>query len=391
MPATMQPALHARNGRRSWLAGLVFMLATPLAAAADPEPDNKAGQGERRQYTYSWQFSADDEMAPRGGTTRGPALTLVEGPTAAWKALQDTGLEARERDRRAILAMAGDYRTSFDFIETIGLVPGYEPARPYQSWGTERVYVVADEPDFVSLQHILVTRIRQADDSLSEPFVVKHWRQDWRYEDRELHAFSGPTRWQHERLGKGEAAGRWTQTVYQVDDSPRYEAMGRWVHEGDHSYWQSDRRRRPLPRREFSVRDDYQALLGTHRITITPTGWVQEEDALKLVLDAQHEPHPDTPHLAREAGLSRYERIQDYDFSPGDTYWERTGPFWSEVRDYWDEVYAQQQAFTLEKSIDGRPLFMHLFELAESHADDPAASRKALAALMARALRLDGA
>ncbi|GIS01696.1 MAG: hypothetical protein CM15mP103_02470 [Gammaproteobacteria bacterium] len=93
------------------------------------------------------------------------------------------------------------------------------------------------------------------------------------------------------------------------------------------SYWQSDDRRRPLPRREFSVRDDYQALYGSHRITITPAGWTQEEDALKLVLDEGNRPSSSQPYLAREAGLSRYDRILDYDFSAGDEYWQETGAF----------------------------------------------------------------
>ncbi len=368
----------------AWMLALLLGISAQLVAAS---PDT--GEDQRRQFTFTWMFAEDDAMAPRGGTTRGPEVTLVPGPTAAWEALQATGLEARERDRRAIIAMAGDYRTTFDFIETIGLTPGYSPPPPYRSWGTERVYVVADEPGFISLQHILVTRIRQDGGSLSAPFVVKHWRQDWQYEDRDLYTFVGPGRWAYERLDKEQAGGRWTQTVYQVDDTPRYEARGAWVHEGNHSTWQSERRRRPLPRREFSVRDDYQALLGNHRITVTPTGWVQEEDALKLVLDDDHQPVEARPYLAREAGLSRYERIRDYDFAPGDAYWERTGPFWSAVREYWSGAYAQRRDFTLEKSLDGKPLFMHFFELAEAYASAPEGTLDSLEELMQRAVHID--
>ncbi|TCO78531.1 DUF6607 family protein [Chromatocurvus halotolerans] len=377
--------LPASMEARLCLMSLLLVLAMPLAAQS---PGN-AGGGKQRQYTYSWLFAEEAAMAPRGGTTRGPEVTLEREPADAWQALQEPDITARERDRRAILAMAGDYRTTFDFIETIGLTPGYEPARPYRSWGTERVYVVKDTPHAVSLQHILVTRIRQDDGELSEPFVVKHWRQDWHYEDRNVQAFVAPGLWAHERLDEQDAEGRWTQSVFQVDDSPRYEASGVWVHSGDHSYWQSDQRRRPLPRREFSVRDDYQALLGSHRITITPSGWVQEEDALKLVLMDDTGPHPETPHLAREAGLSRYERIRDYDFSPGDDYWQRTGPFWSAVRDYWSGVYAQHRDFRLEDTVDGKPLFVSLFELAEAYADEPKDTLSSLSALMARAVIIE--
>ena len=59
-----------------------------------------------------------------------------------------------ERDRRAILAMQGPHRASFDFLEVAGFTSGFSPAAPYQSWGTEYVYLVVDEGDFISLQHI---------------------------------------------------------------------------------------------------------------------------------------------------------------------------------------------------------------------------------------------
>ncbi len=45
---------------------------------------------------------------------------------------------------------------SFEFLETVGFTETHKPARPYQSWGTEFVYVVEDKGDFISLQHILV-------------------------------------------------------------------------------------------------------------------------------------------------------------------------------------------------------------------------------------------
>ncbi|MEE4278957.1 MAG: DUF6607 family protein [Halieaceae bacterium] len=342
----------------------------------EPEIAASAGSGENpdekpRQYTFAWMFSDDDTMAPRGGTSRGPEVTLDNRVAPAFEALQEPGLSARERDRRAILAMVGDYRTSFDFIETVGLTPGYEPRAPYQSWGTERVYLVADEEDYISLQHIIVMHFAQDDGSVSEPMVVKHWRQDWRYEDREVHAFLGRNRFAKDTLASEDVEGAWTQTVYQVDDSPRYEAVGRWVHAPGASFWESEDRRRPLPRREFSVRDDYHALYGSHRITITPSGWSMEEDALKLVLDENNDPVADQPYLAREAGLSRYERLSDYDFSAGDAYWEKTAAAWALVRDYWDALYAERDAFAFAKSVDGMPMFMALFELAEADGVTP--------------------
>lgn len=359
-------------------------LFTASVLADDADQAEGAPGSQPRQYTYAWMFSDDGEMKPRGGTTSGPGITLNTSVSSAFKALQEPDLSTKERDRRAILAMEGDYRTSFDFIETVGFVEGYEPRRPYQSWGTERVYVVAQEQDFISLQHIIVMHFKQEDGSISEPMVVKHWRQDWRYQDREMHAFMGANSFEEQRLSRAEARGAWTQTVYQVDDSPRYEAVGRWVHAPGMSYWKSDDRRRPLPRREFSVRDDYQALYGSHRITITPSGWTQEEDALKLVLDANNEPDAEQPFLAREAGLSRYDRVSDYDFSAGDEYWENTGEFWQVVREYWDELYDSESAFSFEKTVDGTPMFMALFTMAESDYSSEGEMRAAVSETMAK-------
>ncbi|MFL9610218.1 hypothetical protein ACKF11_09060 [Methylobacillus sp. Pita2] len=61
-------------------------------------------------------------LSPRGGPTRGTTVQLVTEPTAEWHALQ-APVSQFERDRRAILAMAGEYRVSFDFVETTGFVP----------------------------------------------------------------------------------------------------------------------------------------------------------------------------------------------------------------------------------------------------------------------------
>ena len=336
-----------------------------------------------RQYTFSWMFAESDSMKPRGGTTSGPEVQLDTRTSEAFAGLQAAGLDDRERDRRAILAMAGDYRTSFDFIETVGFTEGYQPKAPYQSWGTERVYVVANEPEFVSLQHIIVMHFLDADGFESDAMVVKHWRQDWQYEDAEVHAFQGRGAFLRRALEQSSREGAWTQTVYQVDDSPRYEAVGRWIHAPGVSYWQSDDRRRPLPRREFSVRDDYQALYGSHRITITPAGWTQEEDALKLVLDENNRPSSSQPYLAREAGLSRYDRVLDYDFSAGDDYWQDTGVFWSRVRQYWNALYKAESEFSFVKSVEGMPMFMALFGMAGEKFESVADMDEAIAALMA--------
>src|SRR5690606_7480627 len=222
--------------------------AVVVGVAALVVSDRGGAQTEARQFTFSWQFVPGDRLAPRGGTTRGAPLQLATEPSAAWRALQEPGIDKFERDRRAILAMAGGYRTSFDFIETVGFTAGFEPARPYQSWGTEYVYVVEDTGETISLQHIMVMFVADDAGNVHGPIVQKHWRQDWRYEDRDLHVYDGHGSWERRVLSPEEAKGRWTQAVFQVDDSPRYEAVGEWRHEGSYSAWTSETTWRPLPR-----------------------------------------------------------------------------------------------------------------------------------------------
>jgi len=318
---------------------------------------------ETRQYTFSWPFSADGEMRPRGGTTTGPAVELLEGVSAEWKALQEPELSAFERDRRAILAMAGGYRTTFDFIETAGFTADYAPSRPYQSWATEYVFVLEDEGDFISLQHVIVMQYVDGDGNVQGPFVQKHWRQDWQYQDTSLHVYDGLGRFRQVELDADDVEGRWSQAVFQVDDSPRYEAIGRWVHENNYSAWTSEETWRPLPRRESSVRDDYDVLVGTNRHAITPAGWVHEEDNLKVDLDERGERRA---VLAREVGLNRYERIVGFDFSAAEEYWERTAPFWADVRTAWQDIYRESGAFELADEVDGVELFVPMFERAEA-------------------------
>ena len=215
-------------------------------------------------------------------------------------------------------------------------------------------------------------------------------RQDWQYQDTAVHAFQGNGVFERQGLDATATVGTWTQTVYQVDDSPRYEAIGRWTHAQGVSFWQSDDRRRPLPRREFSVREDYQTLFGSHRITITPHGWTQEEDALKLVLDERNNPRSEQPFLAREAGLSRYDRIVGYDFSAGDDYWRNTGPFWSRVRAYWTTLYRNESAFYFVKSVEGVPLFMALFDMADGSFDTVEQAHAAIQDTLSRYVTVGG-
>lgn len=339
----------------------VLLLGSVLGCAADSTRTNR--------YTFSWPLQSDDARLPRGGTTRGPAPTLDPDVHPGWVAVQEGGLTPFERDRRAILAMAGRYRVTFDFLELYSLDPAYtELDVPYQSWATETVQVIEDRGEFISLQHIMVLFF-EVEGEIVGPAVTKHWRQDWRYEDTDLHVFRGHGRFERARIDAEQARGAWTQAVFQVDDSPRYEALGRWQHDGNRSAWESETTWRPLPRREFSVRNDYQALVGINRHVITPRGWIHEQRNAKRILPS--EGRDDTPsYLSQEIGLNRYLRILDHDFSAGDAYWEETAVYWQEVREAWQEIFRAHDTIEVLGEVEGKKRFVAFFEAAEKHAED---------------------
>ncbi|MEM8783549.1 MAG: DUF6607 family protein [Planctomycetota bacterium] len=268
-------------------------------------------------------------------------------------------------DRRAILAMTGEYRVDFRFEETVALADGYELKSPYTASATEFVDVVEDAGDRIVLQHVLVLH-PQVDGEDAEPVVIKHWRQDWTYQDTRITRFLGHRVFETLELPADVVAGTWSQAVYQVDDSPRYEAIGRWVHDAGRVTWESEDTWRPLPRREHTKRDDYHVMACRNRHTLTPAGWVHEQDNRKLVLDVQGEV---IEVIAHETGINTYRRIEvegeAVDFDPGRRYWSRTAGFWKDVREAWAASVQAPGRYHVAAKLDDRPVYAALFEIAK--------------------------
>lgn len=331
-----------------------------------------AASSQINRETFAWPFIEAEKMRSYGGMTRGTPITLATEPHALWLELQAEHLDKLEKDRRAILAMAGEFRVSFQFVETAGFVNDYHPARPYFSWGTEHVQVLENEPHFISLQHTLVMYFQDESGVIQGPMVMKHWRQDWTYEDTDLHTYQGNSTWSRERLTADTVKGAWSQAVYQVDDSPRYEAIGRWQHDNQYSSWLSETSLRPLPRREFSVRNDYTILEGEHRITLSPNGWLHEQHNRKV---SPADSDSEKKYLAQEIGINRYERITQPDLSAANGYWAKTSDYWQAVRDTWKTIYAQHDSFQLKATHAEKKLFEYHFahagEIEASSSYDP--------------------
>ena len=255
-----------------------------------------------------------------------------------------------EKDRFAILAMQGEYRVDFDFSETVVLDAEYERQDGKTTGGYETVVVLADDPGFLSLQHILVA---------PSGHVVKHWRQDWTYEASHRFEFVSDQTWESRPLAAEKTTGAWTQCVYEVSDAPRYCGTGTWNHRYGVSTWTSDRTWRPLPRREYTKREDYNAINAENRHTVTPLGWTHEQDNTKTVREGSETQKT----LVRETGFNDYRRIDGYDFSPAYTYWARTAAYWESVRALWSDKLAPGNRLELLTSVSGMeiigPTFGH--------------------------------
>src|SRR5690606_2672136 len=164
-----------------------------------------------------------------------------------------------EADRADILAMAGDFRVRFDMQEATPWQAGYEPLERKISGGHESVRVVEDTGRKIILQHLLVVEMD------GESHVIKHWRQDWEYEPARILAYSDRNEWSWEDVPEDVRTGRWSQTVYQVDDSPRYASWGRFYDEGGVRRWRSAWTWRPLARRDAVRNPVYDRYFGINR------------------------------------------------------------------------------------------------------------------------------
>lgn len=287
---------------------------------------------------------------------------------------------APEQDRKAILAMAGEHEVTFDFRETASLSPGYQTTDPYTEHATEAVIVIDNQPDRITLQHILVMG------GPGRERVIKHWRQDWRYEPTHTFQYVGPDEhgnplWQRRELSAAESRGKWVQEVYQVDDMPRYASLGSWQHLTAHSVvgstWEGEVTRRPLPRREYTTRSDYTVLTAINRHIITQGGWLHEQQNLKQIST------PDgtiTTTLARELGNNTYARISKDDphtsphtpphtpkinFQPGYDTWAATAAFWADVRAAWRPILFDQPSLRVSLKLEGKPLHDHFADYAK--------------------------
>ena len=264
-----------------------------------------------------------------------PGVAPAAAPVAATAS-------AQARDHASILAMAGTFKVTFDMRETIAFTPDYKLYPAKLSGGHEVVRVIADRPDFVSLQHLLVVETED-----KKVMVIKHWRQDWAWQPRTVLTYVSKGKWTLSPVAEGDRKGAWSQTVWQTDDSPRYGGVGRWRYDDGVARWMSDETLRPLARRDATRNPPYDHYVGTNRHALTPTGWVHEQDNAKIgPKDGK------SVTFAHEVVINSYVPASDFPVAAAEDYWTKTADYWATVRDAWDKAIARDKGLRLEEQAD---------------------------------------
>ena len=256
----------------------------------------------------------------------------------------------KKQDIEAIKEMCGCFEIDFKFSETFQFSndSNYSKSKNYNAKALEYAMLIKDEKDHISIQHLLVMG----------DYVIKHWRQDWIYQNKDFLKYDGNTNWKYMSKTKKDVKGQWTQKVFQVDDSPRYEGSATWVHVDGKSYWENSSYA-PLPRREYTKRNDYNIMIRGNRHEITKYGWLHDQDNFKVVKDLESDSEV---IIASEKGLNKYTKVDESKCNEAKKWWDENNQKWSFVLNKWNSIYSKKDNISLRQTVENKPLFSFLFE-----------------------------
>ena len=257
----------------------------------------------------------------------------------------------KKEDIAAIKGQCGCFDVKFSYAETFAPDKDYKYHDRYRTGGRE--FVIADEEskDKMVLMHLLI---------IGDTMVIKHWREDWIYQNTDLLSYQKGTDWKPLILPKDQVKGQWTQSVFEVNDMPRYEGTASWTHKDGQHIW-ANITDAPLPRREYTKRSDYQVLKRNNRIHVTETGYLHEQDNDKIIRDASGD-----KLLAQEKGINDYRKIDDSKCELAKTWWAKNRGYWLDVRTVWGQILAQNKGLSINtKTPDGKMLWKEIDELVE--------------------------
>ncbi|WP_299278451.1 DUF6607 family protein [uncultured Psychroserpens sp.] len=270
--------------------------------------------------------------------------------------LQANAQSKKKKDKQAIKEMCGCYEIKFKYAETFSPDIAYEKAYDYRASALEWAELVEDKNDKVSIQHLLI---------VNDTMVVKHWRQDWEFENKRVFNYESKNTWSMTDLSKDQVKGQWTQKVYQVDDSPRYSGSATWIHADGKHYWEN-KIDAPLPRREYSKRDDYNIMVRGNNVQLTNYGWLHEQDNDKVIREIGKEDEL----LVQEKGYNIYKKVADDECKIARDWWKENTRLWKKVRQEWDTIFAENSKVELKNKVDDKRLYQYLFALDNDATND---------------------
>lgn len=258
----------------------------------------------------------------------------------------------KTEDEKAIKAMCGCYEIKFNFAETFNYPKdsaNYKASKVKHETALEWAQFIDEETNKISIQHLLI---------VGKEMIVKHWRQDWLFENTQLYDYNGFNDWKFKSYPKAKVKGQWTQKVYEVDDKPRYEGSATWIHVDGRTFWENTTNA-PLPRREYTQRSDYNITKRFNAIAIVKNGWIHNQDNDKIIRDENGKDSV----LAQEKGYNTYTKVADTKCEAAQKWWKENKDFWKKVRVKWDAEFAKNKDIKLKSTIDGKPLYVHLEKL----------------------------
>lgn len=298
------------------------------------------------------------------------ALAYAASPALAHPAIAaDKAAASFDQDRADILAMAGNYKVRFDMQESTRWDASYTPLDKKTSGGHEVVRVIEDTGRKIVLQHLLVIEHE------GKTHIIKHWRQDWEYEPARVLVYADRNQWKWEDVPEKMRTGRWAQTVWQVDDSPRYGGWGQFESQAGIRRWRSNWTWRPLARRDATRNPVYDRYYAINRHQNGPEGWVHWQDNTKMAAkDGKAVP------IVQEYVLNTYTKFDGYNVKAADDYWAATKGYWANVRKSWDKVATTKGGIGIQEQADtGTIISGRLMELADEIAEGKQTEAKATA------------
>ncbi len=257
--------------------------------------------------------------------------------------------QAQVNNRQQIDKLCGCFEVDFKYAETFSPDGQYKFHEREEIGGTAELALPIEVSDKkVVIQHLLV---------VSPTMIVKHWREEWEYEATVIWKYIGERTWVKEQIPADKVKGKWVQTVWEVADEPRYQGWSAFVELDGHTVWQNTTDA-PLPRREYSVRSDYNILRRTNRLTLTDSGYLHEQDNRKILRKDGMD-----KLLVEEKGWNTYKKIEEKECFLALAYWEKNKSYWSQVRSVWADILNARNRVTLQNKVDGKMLHEYLIAL----------------------------